>query len=106
LGSNLGDREANLREAIARLKRAPGVNFLRQSRVYQTAPIGVTEQPEFLNMVVEVEVAGTPPPDVAGEIDAGRRLREACAGGVHEPRPHATLTAARKNGRMTGPAGE
>jgi 2-amino-4-hydroxy-6-hydroxymethyldihydropteridine diphosphokinase len=57
LGSNLGNREGNLREAVARLKAAPGVNFLRQSRVYQTAPIGVTDQPEFLNMVVEVEVA-------------------------------------------------
>jgi 2-amino-4-hydroxy-6-hydroxymethyldihydropteridine diphosphokinase len=57
LGTNIGDRAGNLREAIARLKRAPGVNFLRQSRVYQTDPIGVTDQPEFLNMVIEVEVA-------------------------------------------------
>jgi 2-amino-4-hydroxy-6-hydroxymethyldihydropteridine diphosphokinase len=57
LGTNIGDREGNLREAIARLKAAPGVNFLRQSRVYQTDPLGVTDQPEFLNMVVEVEVA-------------------------------------------------
>lgn len=57
LGSNVGDRERNVREAITRLKRAPGVSFLRQSRVYQTEPIGVTDQPEFLNTVVEVEVA-------------------------------------------------
>jgi 2-amino-4-hydroxy-6-hydroxymethyldihydropteridine diphosphokinase len=57
LGSNVGDREANLREAIARVRTAEGVNFLRASRVYQTEPIGVTDQPEFLNMVVEVEVA-------------------------------------------------
>jgi len=55
----VGDREGNLREAIACLKAARGVNFLRQSRVYQTEPIGVTDQPEFLNMVVEVEVADT-----------------------------------------------
>jgi len=57
LGANVGEREANLREAIARLRAAEGVNFLRQSRVYRTEPIGVTEQPEFLNTVVEVEVA-------------------------------------------------
>jgi len=57
LGANVGDREANLRAAIVRLKAAPGVNFLRQSRVYQTEPMYVDEQPEFLNMVVEVEVA-------------------------------------------------
>jgi len=82
LGSNVGDREGNLRDAIARLKAAPGVNFLRQSRVYQTEPIGVTDQPEFLNMVVEVEVA-----DTMGardlltlvkriETDVGRKQRE------------------------------
>jgi 2-amino-4-hydroxy-6-hydroxymethyldihydropteridine diphosphokinase len=84
LGSNVGDRGANLRDAIARLKASPGVNFLRVSRVYQTAPIGVTDQPEFLNMVVEVEVAGTPPPlppprtrrggDVASEMSARELL--------------------------------
>ena len=56
LGANVGDPERNLREAIARLKAAPGVNLRRQSRVYKTEPIGVTDQPEFLNMVVEVEV--------------------------------------------------
>ncbi len=56
LGSNLGDREGNLREAIARLGSAEGVNVLRRSRVYRTEPIGVTDQPEFLNMVVEVEL--------------------------------------------------
>jgi 2-amino-4-hydroxy-6-hydroxymethyldihydropteridine diphosphokinase len=82
LGSNVGDREGNLREAIACLKAAPGVNFLRESRVYQTEPIGVTDQPEFLNMVVEVEVA-----DTMGardlltlvkriETDVGRKQRE------------------------------
>ncbi len=56
LGTNLGDREQNLREAIARLKAAEGVNFLRQSRVYQTEPMHIADQPEFLNMVVEIEV--------------------------------------------------
>ncbi len=56
LGTNLGDREQNLREAIARLKTTGGVNFLRQSRVYQTEPMHIADQPEFLNMVVEVEV--------------------------------------------------
>ncbi len=56
LGTNLGDREQNLREAVAALKAAEGVNFRRQSRVYQTEPMHIADQPEFLNMVVEVEV--------------------------------------------------
>ncbi len=57
LGANVGDREGNLRDAIARLSAAEGVNFLRQSRVYETEPMGVVDQPRFLNMVVEVEIA-------------------------------------------------
>ncbi len=57
LGTNLGDRVAHLREAIARLDAAEGVRVLRESRVYETEPVGVTDQPKFLNMVVEVELA-------------------------------------------------
>jgi 2-amino-4-hydroxy-6-hydroxymethyldihydropteridine diphosphokinase len=47
----------HLREAIARLRATPGANLLRLSRVYETEPVGVTEQPRFLNMVIEVEIA-------------------------------------------------
>jgi len=56
LGSNLGDRARYLCQAVARLSRAPGVNFVRASRVYETEPMGVTDQPRFLNMVIEVEL--------------------------------------------------
>jgi 2-amino-4-hydroxy-6-hydroxymethyldihydropteridine diphosphokinase len=82
LGANVGDRERNLREAMARLRAAPGVNLLRESRVYQTEPIGVTDQREFLNMVVEVEVAeGTSARELLAlvrqiETEAGRKRRE------------------------------
>jgi 2-amino-4-hydroxy-6-hydroxymethyldihydropteridine diphosphokinase len=57
LGSNLGDRMQYVRDAIARLSAAQGVNFLRASRVYETEPIGITGQPRFLNLVIEVELA-------------------------------------------------
>lgn len=57
LGANLGDRRANLRRAVAHIRALPGVNLLRASRVYETEPMGVTDQPAFLNMVVEVEIA-------------------------------------------------
>lgn len=50
LGSNLGDREANLRQALERL--APFVNVARLSSVYETEPVGVREQPWFLNQVL------------------------------------------------------
>ena len=56
LGSNVGDRLQCLRDAISRLRRTPDVNLLRLSRVYETEPVGVTDQPRFLNMVAEVEI--------------------------------------------------
>lgn len=54
LGSNLGDREANLREAVRRLQAA-GIQLIRASSIYETAPRDVLDQPEFLNAVIEVQ---------------------------------------------------
>lgn len=59
LGSNLGRRSRNLSAARRRL-RQKGARILRQSRVIDTDPWGVADQPRFLNQVVEVEWAGTP----------------------------------------------
>ena len=53
LGSNLGDREHNLKRAIERL--APEIETGKKSLIYQTAPMYVTEQPEFLNMTIQAE---------------------------------------------------
>jgi len=53
LGTNLGDRSANLRSAMLAL--APGVTVLAESPIYETPPWGVTDQPMFLNMVLRGE---------------------------------------------------
>lgn len=53
LGSNLGDRLGNLREATRLLGERPGVRVLRSSRVYETEPVG-PPQPAYLNAVLEV----------------------------------------------------
>jgi 2-amino-4-hydroxy-6-hydroxymethyldihydropteridine diphosphokinase len=53
LGSNLGDRLANLHRAIGALASRPDIAVLRSSRVYETEPIG-PPQPRYLNAVVEV----------------------------------------------------
>jgi 2-amino-4-hydroxy-6-hydroxymethyldihydropteridine diphosphokinase len=58
LGSNLGDRRANLRNAVASLP--PEVHCLAESPVYQTPPWGFTDQPEFLNQVIEAETDLSP----------------------------------------------
>ena len=55
LGSNVGDREANLREAVARIKRL-GLEVSRQSSIYETEPVGFTDQPWFLNQVIETKI--------------------------------------------------
>ncbi len=54
LGSNVGDREENLRGAIERLAGA-GVRVLRVSPIYETEPVDYTAQRWFLNQVVEGE---------------------------------------------------
>ena len=59
LGSNLGTRARNLSAARRRL-RQKGVRILRQSRVIETDPWGVADQPRFLNQVVEGEWTGSP----------------------------------------------
>jgi 2-amino-4-hydroxy-6-hydroxymethyldihydropteridine diphosphokinase len=55
LGSNVGDREANLHAALDHLA-AGGIRVLRVSPIYETEPVDYTAQPWFLNQVVE---AGT-----------------------------------------------
>ena len=54
LGSNIGDREANLAAAIERLT-VPDLHVLRQSPVYETEPVGYADQRWFLNLAVEAE---------------------------------------------------
>ena len=63
LGSNLGDREANLNQALLLLSGKVIVKKL--SSVYQTRPVGDEEQPMFLNMTCQV----------ATSLDPGELLR-------------------------------
>jgi 2-amino-4-hydroxy-6-hydroxymethyldihydropteridine diphosphokinase len=58
LGSNLGDRAANLRAALNLLP--PQVTVLAESNIYETPPWGITDQPAFLNMVVRAETFLSP----------------------------------------------
>ena len=58
LGTNLGDRPANLRAAITAL--SPDVKVIAESKVYETPPWGVEDQPTFLNMAVKCETALEP----------------------------------------------
>lgn len=84
LGANIGDREANLKTAFAKL--APEITVTKTSSVHETKPMYVTDQPKFLNMVCEAQTELAPLQvlhKLQGiEHDLGRKR------GTHnEPRP-------------------
>jgi 2-amino-4-hydroxy-6-hydroxymethyldihydropteridine diphosphokinase len=60
LGSNVGDRLANLKEAIAAL--TPQMEVKAKSAVYETPPVGYEDQPKFLNQVIRVKTYLDPEP--------------------------------------------
>jgi len=60
LGSNLGDREAHLARARDALAALPGATVLAMSRVYETAPQDLADQPSFLNQVLCLETGLRP----------------------------------------------
>jgi 2-amino-4-hydroxy-6-hydroxymethyldihydropteridine diphosphokinase len=68
MGSNLGDRLANLQEAVDRLGRVSGLRVHRTSRVYETDPVG-PPQPDYLNAVAQAETSLS-----------ARKLLDACLG--------------------------
>ena len=55
LGSNLGDRDGYLTRARAALGRLPGSRIVAESEVEETAPIGPSDQPAYLNQMVALE---------------------------------------------------
>jgi 2-amino-4-hydroxy-6-hydroxymethyldihydropteridine diphosphokinase len=67
LGSNLGDRDAHLREARQALAALPGTRLIDASSVEETRPLGGMRQPPYLNQMVLVETELEP-----------RALLEAC----------------------------
>jgi 2-amino-4-hydroxy-6-hydroxymethyldihydropteridine diphosphokinase len=87
LGSNVGDRRANLQAAVDALPGV-GVRVLASSSVYDTEPVGeVLDQPEFLNAVVRVST-GLDPEALLDACKAVERELGREAGGVrHGPRP-------------------
>jgi 2-amino-4-hydroxy-6-hydroxymethyldihydropteridine diphosphokinase len=56
LGANVGDARRALTEAVAALAALPGARLRGVSRLYRTEPVGVEDQPDFLNAVVALDV--------------------------------------------------
>lgn len=54
LGANLGDRAENIQSALSSLGDLPTIRLCRVSSLYETAAVGIPDQPDFLNAVAEV----------------------------------------------------
>lgn len=87
LGANVGDARATLAWAVEAIAGLPGVRLRDVSPLYVTAPWGVTDQPDFHNAVVAVEVPAGPDP-AAGAIAllGGLKMLERLAGRRHRGR--------------------
>ena len=87
IGSNVGDRRANL-QAAADLLPAHGVAVLAASSVYETEPVGeVLDQPDFYNACLRIRTA-LAPEELLDACKAVERELGRQAGGVrHGPRP-------------------
>lgn len=83
LGSNLGDRESHLREAVAGIAKLGKIG--KVSSLYETEPREFTDQPWFLNCCVEMEAEGSPAELLRGllaiECSLGRRRSDGPAKG-------------------------
>jgi len=60
LGSNLGDRAANLRTALEMLAQTAGISITAVSAIYETAPVGGPEQDHYLNACAALDTELTP----------------------------------------------
>ncbi|UXR69783.1 MULTISPECIES: 2-amino-4-hydroxy-6-hydroxymethyldihydropteridine diphosphokinase [unclassified Staphylococcus] len=79
LGGNIGDREAQIKEAIAQLDQHAQIDVIAVSPMYETKPVGYVDQPDFLNVCVHVKttLSAIELLDVALEVEAAlHRVRE------------------------------
>lgn len=86
LGANVGDARATLTRAVHDLAALPRVRLRGVSRLYATAPVGVTDQPDFHNAVVALDVPAGDDPALGAlalltslkdlERRSGRQVRE------------------------------
>ena len=60
LGSNLNNPIYQVKKVVEQLRNQSDINILNLSSLYQTKPVGITDQPDFINAVIEIEYHKTP----------------------------------------------
>jgi 2-amino-4-hydroxy-6-hydroxymethyldihydropteridine diphosphokinase len=86
LGANLGDRERTLRAAVDALGAEEGIEVVAVSTLRDTDPVGVGEQPRFLNGVVSLETTLGARDLLDRLLEIERRFGRVRVPGEHAPR--------------------
>jgi 2-amino-4-hydroxy-6-hydroxymethyldihydropteridine diphosphokinase len=86
LGSNLGDREETLRAAVGALAAEGGIELVLLSTLRETEPVGVGEQPRFLNGVAAIETTLAPRELLDRLLAVEQRFGRVRLPGEHGPR--------------------
>jgi 2-amino-4-hydroxy-6-hydroxymethyldihydropteridine diphosphokinase len=86
LGANLGDRERTLREAVAALGAEEGIEVVAVSTLRETEPVGVGEQPLFLNGAAALETTLEAPELLERLLAVEQRFGRVRVPGEHGPR--------------------
>jgi 2-amino-4-hydroxy-6-hydroxymethyldihydropteridine diphosphokinase len=86
LGANLGDRERTLREALEALGAEDGIEVVAVSTLRETEPVGVGEQPRFLNGAAELETTLTARDLLDRLLAVEQRFGRVRVAGGHGPR--------------------
>lgn len=86
LGANLGDREATLRQAVERLGEVDGLRVVGVSQLRETDPVGVVDQPRFLNGAAAIETELAPRELLDALLDVERGLGRVRDGARWGPR--------------------
>ncbi len=86
LGANLGDREGTIRAALDALGAEDGIEVVAVSTLRETEPVGVGEQPLFLNGAAELETTLTARQLLDRLLETERRFGRVRVAGEHGPR--------------------
>jgi len=54
LGSNMGDKRDNIEKSIMLLSQNPGIEIVLSSKFYETAPVGLKDQPDYINAAIKI----------------------------------------------------
>lgn len=75
LGSNLGDKKKNLKDAIEEIKESKFNKITKTSEIYETKPVGYTDQDNFLNCAIEIKTLLTPIELIQFLLEAEKKLK-------------------------------